>query len=231
MNIKYEETFDWFEDDARSRVFQIFPGFYTDNRGYFMEVVKDGGVEDDRWMMSTSWIKQINRSVSRSGVIRGCHCQKGGFCQGKMVESVNEHVFDIITDARPNSGTFGVTTAVLLNSEIHNKLWVPRGFLHAFVVPMDTVNDVIFEYMCDNVYNSESEICVNPKSILPRFVDLLSTVIDSKSCSCDFTPLFELMGQTEKIIYSEKDLNGFDYNDFMNNIQKDFVENGKLWYI
>jgi len=64
---------------------------------------------------SISWVKQINRSVSKGGTVRGCHAQRGKFCQGKLVEALNAKIYDIITDARPDSKTFGVSNVYILD--------------------------------------------------------------------------------------------------------------------
>ena len=65
------------------------------------------------------------------------HAQSGKSCQGKLVQAVYGKIFDVITDARPDSDTFGVSDVFELDSERQNQLWVPRGFLHGFVVPSD----------------------------------------------------------------------------------------------
>ncbi len=46
---------------------------FTDSRGYFQEVAKEG---DDTFVGLGS-IKQINMSRSSAGVLRGIHAQKG----------------------------------------------------------------------------------------------------------------------------------------------------------
>lgn len=237
MLLRNLACFDWFNEEPNSRAMDIIPDCYKDNRGYFMEVAKettlltDGDECISEIVNSTKWIKQINRSSSTQGVIRGCHSQKGNFCQGKLVEAVTGTVYDIITDARPNSKSFGLSTIVLLSSELHNKLWIPRGFLHSFVVPMNSVENTIFEYMCDNVYNKKSEITINPKSVLPRIINSFKETM--KNNEVDFTnyePLYSLFENEEKCIYSEKDLNGVDYIKFMDENKNRFINTGEVWY-
>lgn len=87
MNIVFYDQF-WFDQDIpRSRVFELLPDVYRDNRGFFLEVLKhkDGPLDVCHWYGNMSWIKQINRSVSGPGVARGLHAQSGAFCQGKLV--------------------------------------------------------------------------------------------------------------------------------------------------
>lgn len=83
MNIKYDVGFDDFEDkigineENRYRVFEVYPDCHGDGRGYFMEVLKDHNQypKDNlpMWFTNLNWVRQINRSVSKSGVLRGCH--------------------------------------------------------------------------------------------------------------------------------------------------------------
>lgn len=111
-DLVFHDMFDSFNDDQMSTVFEIFPDVHHDSRGFFLEALK---FEDDlhgvfpEWMQSSAWIKQVNRSSSVAGTIRGCHAQKGKFCQAKLVQALTTKIYDIITDARPQSATFGVT--------------------------------------------------------------------------------------------------------------------------
>lgn len=115
MQIIYDDgIFDNFEADQKSRVFEIVPDVFGDSRGSFSEVLK---CREDvpEWMKTMTWIKQINRSVSSKNTIRGCHAQSGLFCQAKLVEALTTQIYDIIIDARPDSNTFGVSKAYLLD--------------------------------------------------------------------------------------------------------------------
>jgi len=71
MKIEYDNVFDCPHD---SKVFQIFPDVHGDNRGYFTEVLKaNQACNVPSWMIDNSWIKQINRSSSKGGTVRGFH--------------------------------------------------------------------------------------------------------------------------------------------------------------
>ncbi len=231
MEIKVEKSVDFFENDESSKVFQIIPDCHKDNRGYFMEVFKETNDEFSKipnWMRDSKWIRQVNRSSSTGGVIRGCHAQKGKFCQGKLVEAVNEKIYDIITDARPDSDSFGTSMVFLLDPEIHNKLWVPRGFLHAFVVPFSVKNPAIFEYYCDNVYDHSSEIEINPVTILPEVVRTFKELMWNSSD--DYNDLYEVFEKKDSCVYSEKDMKGRDYQEFISEIRSDYEKRNKVWY-
>ena len=232
MQVFFEEAFDWFENDETSRVFQIIPDVFEDERGYFMEVFKQYPYQEKEelplWIKNSKWIKQINRSSSQAGVIRGCHAQKGKFCQGKLVEAINEKIYDIITDARPNSKSFGTSTIVFLDPKKHNKLWVPRGFLHAFVVPLSNNSNAIFEYYCDNVYDKSSEVGVAPSTLLPKLIENFKKLIGEENN--EYTDLFNTFTSDKPGIYSEKDQKAEDYVSFMNRIMNDYNKTKKVWY-
>lgn len=226
MKIITDEIFDNINDNKfeANSVLQIFPNVFNDLRGYFTEALKDHINDKDTseiplWLTSLSWIKQINRSSSTSYTIRGCHAQKAPYCQGKLVEAINTTIYDIITDARPDSKTFGVSNIYILDPNIQNKLWVPRGFLHSFAVPNIDEDKAIFQYFCDNVYNKESEICINPLSLLPKIIEAAD--IDIR--------LFDIFDQ-EELSISEKDKKGLDYETWMTEIKTEYEKTGKVWY-
>lgn len=226
---QFDDRFGSSSDECgRDSVFQVFPNSYADDRGHFMEVISASG---EHWIHDLSWVRQVNRSSSRSFVLRGCHAQRGAMCQGKLVEAINRKIFDIITDARPNSESFGVTSIYCLDPEVHNQLWIPRGFLHAFVVP-ESGNDfgeAIFQYYVDNAYDKESEICVNPRSFLGSIVECHKSMYKELSGS-GFDSLHGLFTGEDRLIISDKDLTGIDYNDFMESVKRDYEISGKLWY-
>ena len=216
------------DECGRNSVFQVFPRFSEDDRGHFMEVIKDSG---EHWLRDFSWMRQINRSSSRSNVLRGCHAQRGSMCQGKLVESVNRTIYDIITDARPDSGSFGVTSIYRLDPKVHNQLWIPRGFLHAFVVPSSEgdSDEAIFQYYVDNEYDRGSEVCVNPRSFLGTVVARHKTLYADMESS-DFDELHNLFAGEDRLIISDKDSSGADYGLFMESVKRDYETSGKLWH-
>jgi dTDP-4-dehydrorhamnose 3,5-epimerase len=217
-----DECFYSFNDDPRSAVIELTPKVFSDSRGWFSEVLKG----------DLAWIKQINRSSSSANVVRGCHAQKGEWCQAKLVEAVTEVIFDYIIDARPDSKTFGVSKIFRLDPIKQNKLFVPRGFLHAFIVPKNVNGNAVFTYYCDNTYNKSSEICINPQSIIPRNIGILrSWCRDNSEMNTMFHELIE--SSEDDWIYSEKDLQGIDYDTWMTTL-KMAHDNGdfktSLWY-
>lgn len=210
----------------RGAVLQLFPQVFADSRGSFSEVLKfERGPNDSftHWIFRPGWMMQVNRSKSSSGVVRGLHAQKGGHCQAKLVEAVNRRIYDVIVDARPDSATFGSSNVYVLDPEIQNMVFVPRGFLHGFVVPFEYSNEkAIFSYYCDNVYSKEFEVAVNPMSFMEEFVERGSSFLNH-----DFVSTV----RDHQLLYSEKDTSGMDYWDFMTSVKDEYEKTGIPWYV
>lgn len=229
MKIINDFTFDCPNNGpfAAQQVFQIFPNVFNDDRGYFTEVLKDIGEwpksELPLWITQLSWIRQVNRSASQSGTVRGCHAQKGVFCQGKLVEALTEKIYDIIIDARPDSKTFGVSKVYILDPIQQNKLWVPRGFLHSFVVPKSK-STAIFQYFCDNIYNKGAEFGINPLTVLPQLMTLYKQIKDADY----YNDLFDVFDND--LVISEKDKQNADYTLWMQSIKDEYNKSNKVWY-
>jgi dTDP-4-dehydrorhamnose 3,5-epimerase len=135
--------------------FILEPTKYGDSRGYFFESFN----EHTFATMTGIEVRfvQDNQSFSSYAVLRGLHAQAGNDAQAKLVRVLQGKVLDIAVDARPGSDTFGEYIAVELSSDNNLQLFVPRGFLHGFVVLSETAT---FFYKCDNFYNKEAEIGV-----------------------------------------------------------------------
>lgn len=223
--IKHITTFDYFANDPKSQVIEVFPDIHGDARGSFAEVLKSDVYDHDNWISDLNWIKQVNRSKSSSMTLRGCHAQKAPYCQGKLVQAVTGRIFDIITDARPDSQTFGVTQAFILDATLQNMLWVPRGFLHAFAVPKD-VENATFEYFCDNIYDKVSEVGIAPTSFLKKCFES----IDKEHMPIEFKQLIEMLDDEEHLNLSQKDRDALDYGEWMNAQMSEFSKTSTVWY-
>lgn len=133
----------------------IEPQIFGDNRGFFYEAFRSdfyaqSGIKNVNFI-------QLNRSRSTKSVLRGLHMQRPPFTQDKLVWVINGSVLDVAVDARPNSPTFGQWEAVELTGDNHKLFFVPKGFLHGFIVLSESVD---FEYLVSNLYNQESELGV-----------------------------------------------------------------------
>ncbi|WDF68959.1 dTDP-4-dehydrorhamnose 3,5-epimerase [Sphingobacterium oryzagri] len=132
--------------------FILEPTKFGDSRGYFFESFNEQTF--NKLTGTETHFVQDNQSYSTRGVLRGLHAQAGEHAQAKLVRVLEGKVIDVAVDARPGSETFGQHVAVELSAENNVQLFVPRGFLHGFVVLSDTAT---FFYKCDNFYNKAAE--------------------------------------------------------------------------
>lgn len=225
--IEYCNEFDCIQEDEQSKVFQIFPKVFEDDRGSFTEVLKDFG----QWpkeniplrFANLNWIRQINRSVSDPYVFRGMHAQAGVYCQSKLVECIDGIVVDFIIDARPDSKTFGLFKGFVLDSDKANKLFVPKGFLHGFYSTKTAKPCNIFQYYIGGgTYCKDAEVGININSILPR-------ILDSMKWNSDWISQ-QILDHKDDLLLSDKDKNGLDYDSWMKKVQDEYKSSGKLWY-
>lgn len=127
------------------------PEVYGDARGYFFESFSRRCFEA---AAGTVDFVQDNESLSRYGVVRGLHFQRGADAQAKLVRVVEGRVLDVAVDIRRGSPTFGRHVAAELSSENKRQLFIPRGFAHGFAVLSE---EALFQYKCDNYYAPHSE--------------------------------------------------------------------------
>lgn len=131
--------------------FLLKPKVFGDARGFFMEtwnrnVFHDIGLDVD--------FVQDNHSRSAKKVLRGLHYQAGDAAQGKLVWVTSGTVFDVLVDLRKSSPTFGVWDGYILNTDTHDRLWVPPGCAHGFLVLSDIAD---FHYKVSTLYRPETE--------------------------------------------------------------------------
>lgn len=142
--------------------FALKPSQFEDKRGLFSETFNQRHFSDSTGL-SVNFV-QDNQSISKYGVLRGLHFQKGANAQAKLVRVVKGRVLDIVVDLRKDSPTFGMQYSIELTEENRLQLFVPRGFAHGFVT---LSKESIFCYKCDNYYdkNSESGIIFNDATL------------------------------------------------------------------
>jgi len=126
--------------------FLLRPKVFGDSRGFFLEmwnrkIFREIGIDVD--------FVQDNHSRSARNVLRGMHYQIDGHAQGKLVWVSSGTVFDALVDLREGSPTFGQWDGRLLTCENHERLWVPPGCAHGFLVVSENAD---FHYKCTNYY-------------------------------------------------------------------------------
>lgn len=86
--------------------------------------------------------QSLARSV-RVGTLRGMHLQLDPHTEAKYVRCTRGAIYDAIFDLRPGSPTFRQGTAVTLDAEGGDALYVPAGFAHGYQTLVDDT-DVIY---------------------------------------------------------------------------------------
>jgi len=140
-------------ETALEGCFIIEPKIIGDSRGYFFESFNEFKFAEA--VKQEVHFVQDNQSFSSYGVLRGLHAQAGEYAQAKLVRVLQGEVLDVAVDLRKDSPTHGQHISV--SAENKKQLFVPRGFLHGFVVLSETAE---FFYKCDNFYNKDAEIGV-----------------------------------------------------------------------
>ena len=130
--------------------YRLQPKVFGDDRGFFLESwnrkkFAEIGIDED--------FVQDNHSRSAKNVLRGLHYQIER-PQGKLVWVTQGSVFDVFGDLRQNSPTFGQWDGHILSEENKERLWVPPGLAHGFLVLSETAD---FQYKCTEYYTPEKE--------------------------------------------------------------------------
>jgi len=134
-------------------VIVVEPDVHRDDRGFFLETFHAGKYADGG--IDAAFV-QDNHSCSTKGTLRGLHAQWRR-PQGKLVRALDGAIWDVAVDMRVGSPTFAAWVGVELSSENHHQIYVPPGFLHAFVVLSDTAE---VEYKCTDLYDPGGELGV-----------------------------------------------------------------------
>lgn len=130
----------------------VTPARFADARGHFSEVwsrkaFAAAGIDAD--------FVQDNQSLSKlKGTIRGLHYQAPPFAQAKLVRVLQGAVLDVAVDARKASPTYGRWVAARLDAETGAQIFVPRGFLHAFLT---LAAETVVAYKVDAHYDKASD--------------------------------------------------------------------------
>ena len=172
-------------------VYILEPRVFNDARGYFFEAWKKEEFEEH--VGKVDFI-QDNESKSSYGVLRGLHYQKGNYSQAKLVRVIKGKVLDVAVDIRKSSPTFGKHVMVELSDENKRQFFIPRGFVHGFLVLSD---EAVFTYKVDNIYVPQHEASIrwNDEEINIQWPidikDVVTSEKDLKASSLKNAELFD----------------------------------------
>lgn len=125
---------------------------FKDARGIFCETFQQRKFEDI--LGREIQFVQDNHSISKKGVLRGLHFQKGDHAQAKLVRVAAGRALDVVVDIRPDSPSYGAHFKTVLSAGNAMMVFIPRGMAHGFLALED---ETVFVYKCDNYYHRESE--------------------------------------------------------------------------
>lgn len=124
----------------------------SDTRGLFARIFCEQ--EFSRHGLNVHWT-QMNISLSvQAGTLRGLHFQRAPYQEVKLVRALHGRVFDVVVDLRKSSPTFGQHTAVTLDANRRNAIYIPQGFAHGFQTMADNCE---LQYFHSVAYAPEAE--------------------------------------------------------------------------
>ncbi|WP_316901165.1 dTDP-4-dehydrorhamnose 3,5-epimerase [Pseudodesulfovibrio indicus] len=130
----------------------LVPQVFQDERGFFLESYSE---QQFREIGIDSPFVQDNHAYSKDvGVLRGFHFQTPPKAQAKLVWVTRGAVLDVVVDLRKGSPTYGKSERIILSAANFKRLFVPRGFGHAYVTLMP---DTEFQYKVDAPYSPANE--------------------------------------------------------------------------
>lgn len=123
-------------------------------------------LEDERGFFARTWcrneftahginVEMVQASISqnkRAGTVRGLHFAWPPSREAKLVRCGRGKIHDVILDLRPDSTSFGMHFAIVLDSEQANALFIPSGIAHGFQTLED---DCEMIYMMTEFYRPE----------------------------------------------------------------------------
>ena len=130
---------------------------------YVVDIEK---IEDERGFFARTWCREefkennltcdfVQCSISynsKKGTLRGMHYQIPPFEEVKLVRVTSGAIYDVVLDIRPESPTFKMWYACVLNSENRKMIYIPEGVAHGFITLQP--NTEIF-YQISQFYNPE----------------------------------------------------------------------------
>ena len=119
---------------------------YNDDRGSFMEILKNKDIKKEFPFMVCS--------KSKKNVIRGLHIQTKN-PQGKYLTVLRGEILDVALDLRKKSKTFGKIFKIILSDKNCKSIYIPEGFAHGFCSLTD---DTLLLYSCTKYRNAKTEI-------------------------------------------------------------------------
>lgn len=133
----------------------IEPTYYEDYRGYFCETYSQRTLAE--YGIDYTFVQDNHSMTKNAGTIRGIHCQKNPYAQGKLVRCTRGKIRDYAVDLRQDSPTYKQWLCIELSEDNRCQLWIPPGFGHAF---LSLVDNCEVQYKATNFYSPDHDCSV-----------------------------------------------------------------------
>lgn len=166
-------------------VWLIQPEVYDDNRGGFyrafcMEAFARQGLAFQ--------IQQTNYSINKKRLtLRGIHYRKESLPEVKVLTCVRGRIFNVITDMRKSSPTFGAWMAFELSQQNGLALYLPHGCGNGFLTLED---DTAVHYYHSSIYQNGADTGVryNDSFFEITWPEMPAVISDKDISYPDFAP-------------------------------------------
>jgi dTDP-4-dehydrorhamnose 3,5-epimerase len=138
---------------------EIQPPVFSDERGRFVKIFHTDSFTEHQ--LATNFEEEYY-SVSQKGVLRGLHFQNPPHAHTKLVTCLQGKILDVVVDLRKSSPTYKKSSAVILEAEKGNMLYVPEGLAHGFYVLSE---QCIFLSLNSKKYSAECDSGIRWDSI------------------------------------------------------------------
>ncbi len=128
------------------------PKIFEDHRGNFYESYSQKSIQNCD--LSFNFVQDNESYNKQKGTIRGIHLQIGQMAQAKLIRVTHGSIYGVGVDLRKNSPTYKKYFSIVLSSENHKQILIPRGCGWGFQTLED---DTTVCYKLDNFYSSEHE--------------------------------------------------------------------------
>ena len=175
----------------------LIPKINIDERGYFYESWNKD-IFNKILNREVSFV-QDNHSLSKFGVLRGLHFQKGRSAQAKLIRVITGKVLDVIIDIRINSPTFKESAIIEISKKNRKQLWIPEGFAHGFI----TISKIAeLNYKTNNFWDKDSE-----RTIIWNDKDLkINWKLNELNLKKPFLSKNDIRGDTLNYLKNKRDL-------------------------
>ncbi|MDY7394103.1 dTDP-4-dehydrorhamnose 3,5-epimerase [Aureibaculum sp. 2210JD6-5] len=131
--------------------FELVPKVFEDTRGRLIKTFHEDTFKSLE--LETDFAEEYY-STSGKNVLRGLHFQEPPYDHVKLVTCLSGKIFDVVVDLRKDSPTYKKKFSIILDSDIGNMLYVPRGMAHGFYVLGE---GALFLNRTTTIYNGDSE--------------------------------------------------------------------------